>query len=159
MTVLGALAGAAVGTIVLTTVLRAASELQWTRMDLPFLLGTMFTEDRTRAGRLGYVLHAGAGLVFGLMYAGIFVALGRSGWVLGGLLGVLHGLIAGTAVVEVLVPLAHRRVGSASSGADRPALLEPPGFLMLNYGRMTPVVTVPAHVLYGALVGGFASLL
>lgn len=29
---------------------------------------------------------------------------------------------------------------------------------MLNYGRMTPVVTVPAHMLYGALVGGFASL-
>lgn len=159
MTVLGSLAGAFVGTIVLTSVLRLASELKWTRIDIPFLLGTMFTPNRTRAQWLGYVLHAAAGLVFGLMYAGIFVALGRSGWVLGALLGVLHGLVAGTAVVEILVPLAHRRVGSASSGADRPALLEPPGFLMLNYGRMTPVVTVPAHALYGTLVGGFASLL
>lgn len=80
----------------------------------------MFTKNRTRAKWLGYVLHAAAGLVFGLMYAGIFVALGRSGWLLGALLGVLHGLVAGTAVVEILVPLAHRRVGSASSARTDP---------------------------------------
>lgn len=159
MTVLGALAGAFVGTLVLTTVLRAASELQWTRMDLPFLLGTMVAEDRRRAEWLGYVLHAAAGLVFGLVYAGIFVALGRSGWLLGALLGILHGLVAGSAIATAFVPLAHPRVGSESSAAHRPALLEPPGFLMLNYGPMTPVVGVPAHALYGALVGGFASLL
>lgn len=159
MTVLGALAGAFVGTLVLTSALRLASALRWTRIDIPFLLGTMFTANRTRAKWLGYVLHALAGLVFGLMYAGIFVTLGRSGWLLGALLGVLHGLIAGTAIVGILFPLAHTRVGSTSSAADGPALLEPPGFLMLNYGRMTPAVTVPAHVLYGTLVGGFASLL
>jgi hypothetical protein len=36
--------------------------------------------------------------------------------------------------------------------------LEPPGFLMLNYGRRTPIVSVLAHVAYGAIVGGFTSL-
>jgi hypothetical protein len=38
----GAIAGGFVGTLVLTSGLRAASELRLTRMDLPFLLGTVF---------------------------------------------------------------------------------------------------------------------
>jgi hypothetical protein len=42
------------------------------------------------------------------------------------------------------------------AAAGTAPLLEPPGFLLLNYGRQTPVVTVLAHVAYGALVGGFA---
>jgi hypothetical protein len=37
-------------------------------------------------------------------------------------------------------------------------LLEPPGFLMRNYGRGTPIATVLAHIAYGAIVGGFASI-
>ena len=32
-------------------------------------------------------------------------------------------------------------------------LLEPPGFLMLNYGRNTFVVTLASHVAFGAIVG------
>ena len=39
----GALAGGFIGTLVLTTGLRAATELRLTRIDLPFLLGTVFT--------------------------------------------------------------------------------------------------------------------
>jgi hypothetical protein len=30
--------------------------------------------------------------------------------------------------------------------------------MMLNYGRRTPLVTIAAHVVYGAVVGGFAGL-
>jgi hypothetical protein len=37
-------------------------------------------------------------------------------------------------------------------------MLEPPGFLLVNYGRQTPLATVLAHVAYGAIVGGFVSL-
>jgi hypothetical protein len=29
---------------------------------------------------------------------------------------------------------------------------------MMNYGRSTPVVNLVAHILYGAIVGGVASL-
>ena len=36
-------------------------------------------------------------------------------------------------------------------------MLEPAGFLLLNYGRRTPLVTLAAHVVYGAIVGGFVS--
>jgi hypothetical protein len=42
--------------------------------------------------------------------------------------------------------------------AQRRPLLEPPGFLMRNYGRGTPTATLLAHVAYGAIVGGFASI-
>ena len=44
------------------------------------------------------------------------------------------------------------------SSIDSTALLEPPGFLMLNYGRGSPLVSLGAHIAYGALVGGFAAL-
>jgi len=33
--------------------------------------------------------------------------------------------------------------------------LEPPGFMALNYGRRTPLVTLLAHVLFGAILGTF----
>jgi hypothetical protein len=33
--------------------------------------------------------------------------------------------------------------------------LEPPGFMALNYGYATPVTTLAAHALYGAVLGGF----
>jgi hypothetical protein len=157
MIVLWSLVGAAAGTIVLSTALRLASELQLTRMDMPFLVGTMVTDDREHAKRIGLGLHAVAGLSFGLVYAGIFAATGRSGWLLGAALGVLHGLVAGTAVVETLVPFAHRRIGSPATSSPESPVLEPPGFLMLNYGRATPVVNAVAHAAYGALVGGLAS--
>jgi hypothetical protein len=49
-------------------------------------------------------------------------------------------------------------MGTPFTTAAETPLLEPPGFLMLNYGRRTPVVTVVLHVVYGALVGGFHSL-
>jgi hypothetical protein len=49
MTVWGALAGGFAGTLVMTTLLRAASELGLTRIDIPFLLGTAVSVDRTRA--------------------------------------------------------------------------------------------------------------
>jgi hypothetical protein len=32
-------------------------------------------------------------------------------------------------------------------------VLEPPGLLALNYGAGTPVVTLVAHLVYGAVLG------
>jgi hypothetical protein len=154
----GAVAGGFVGTLVLTTALRAASELGLTRMDLPFLLGTAFTADRARAKALGYVLHFIAGQVFALIYFAIFSAISRSGFLLGALFGLLHGLFSSTALVNVLLPVVHPRMGTSFSAADSQPLLEPPGFLMRNYGSRTLLVTIIVHVAYGAIVGGFISL-
>ena len=156
MSIWGALAGGFAGTLVLTTILRGASELRLTRMDLPFLLGTAFTANRLRAKALGYALHFLAGLVFALVYYAIFSAIDESGWWLGAVFGLVHALFAGTALVNLLLPLVHPRMGSPLTGANSTALLEPPGFLMLNYGRNTFLVTLVAHIVYGAIIGGGA---
>jgi hypothetical protein len=158
MTVSAALAGGFVGTLVLTTALRTANELGLTRVDLPFLLGTAVTGDRARAKALGYLLHLVAGELFALIYYAIFAAIDSSGWLLGALLGLLHGIVSATALVSILLPAVHPRMGSALSAADSNPLLEPPGFLLLNYGRGTPIATLVAHIAYGAIVGGFASI-
>ena len=157
MTVWGALAGGFVGTLVLTTMLRGASELRLTRIDLPFLLGTVLVTDRKRAKSLGYILHFLFGFTFALGYFAIFSEIGRSGWLLGAALGLAHGAFAGTALVNILLPVVHPRMGNQMSAADSVALLEPPGFLMMNYGRRTPVVVLLAHVAYGTIVGGFVA--
>ncbi len=158
MSVWGALAGGFAGTLVLTTALRAGNELNLTRIDLPFLLGTAFTDDRTRAKAIGYVLHFVVGLAFALTYWAIFLAIDRSGWWLGAVFGLVHGLFSGTALTNILLPLIHPRMGRPSTAAPSVALLEPPGFMMLNYGRQTPLVSLGAHIAFGALVGGFVSL-
>jgi hypothetical protein len=158
MSVWGALAGGFAGTLVLTTAQRAGNELHLTRMDLPFLLGTAFSDNRTRAKAIGYVLHFVVGMAFALLYYAIFVALDRSGWWLGATFGLAHGLFSGTALINILLPLVHPRMGTSSTAAPSVALVEPPGFMMLNYGLQTPLVSLTAHVAFGALVGGFVSL-
>jgi hypothetical protein len=153
----GALAGGFIGTLLLTTGLRAATELRLTRIDLPFLLGTVFSADRTRARALGYVLHFVFGLLFAGVYYLVFAALDQASWWLGSLLGVAHALFAATALVGVLLPLVHPRMGTPFSAADSAPLLEPPGFLLLNYGTRTPMVMLVSHVIYGAIVGAAAA--
>ena len=58
----------------------------------------------------------------------------------------------------MLLPTVHPRMGDPMTSADRVALLEAPGFLMLNYGIATPVVMLVAHIAYGAIVGGFSAM-
>lgn len=157
MTIWGALAGGFVGTLVLTSGLRAATELRLTRMDLPFLLGTAVSSDRVRARALGYALHFLAGLAFASLYYLVFQAIGESSWWLGALLGLVHGFFAGGALVNILLPLVHPRMGTESSAANSHPLLEPPGFLLQNYGASTPVVTLAVHLVYGAIVGAFTA--
>ena len=154
----GAMAGGFIGTLVLTTLLRAASELRLTRIDLPFLLGTVVTTDRLRAKALGYLFHFFFGFFFALGYYALFRALGRAGWSLGLAFGLVHGVFTGSALVNVLLPVVHPRMGTPLSSIESEALLEPPGFMMLNYGRGSPLASLVAHVAYGALVGGFAAL-
>ena len=84
--------------------------------------------------------------------------LRSGGWWLGATFGLAHGVFSGTALVDTLLPLVHPRMGTRSTAAPSVALLEPPGFLMLNYGARTPLVALAAHVAYGAIVGGFLSL-
>ena len=156
MTVWAALAGGFVGTIVLTSSLRFAQETGLTRMDIPLLLGTVFTSNRSRANFIGYAVHFVNGLLFALLYYLVFRAVGHAGWLFGLALGAVHALFAGGALVSVLLPAVHPRMGTPWSDSEETPLLEPPGFLLENYGSRTAIGNLGAHLLYGAIVGGFA---
>jgi hypothetical protein len=153
----GALVGGAVGTILLTSGLRVAQELGMTRMDIPLLLGTVFTDRRGRASVIGYAVHFANGLLFALGYYAIFRAVGHAGWLFGAALGLVHASLAGGALLTVLLPAVHPRMGSPWTDATETPLLEAPGFLLMNYGRRTALWTLLGHVMYGAIVGGFAA--
>jgi hypothetical protein len=157
VTLWGALAGGLVGTVVLTSGLRIAQELGWTRMDIPLLLGTAFTDNRSRASVFGYALHFVNGLLFALVYYAIFRAVGQAGWGFGAALGLVHAMFSGGALITVLLPAIHPRMGTPWSDAEETPLLEPPGFMLVNYGRRTALWTLVVHVVYGAIVGGFAA--
>jgi hypothetical protein len=157
MTLAGALAGGFVGTLVLTTSLRLAQVAGLTRMDIPLLLGTAFTESRSRASAIGYALHFLNGQIFALGYWTIFVAVDQAGWLFGGVLGLVHAAFAGGALVNILLPAVHPRMGTRWTDASQTPLLEPPGFMLWNYGRHTALVTMLGHIAYGSIVGGFSA--
>jgi hypothetical protein len=148
-----ALAGGFVATLVLTTMMRGASEVGITRMDLPFLLGTVLTENRRKAKAIGYALHFALGVAFAVLYGVCFQVLGRSTWWLGALLGIVHALFTLVVLVNILLPVVHPRMGTPETAADEIALIEPPGFLMLNYGRNSALVAIASHIAYGAIIG------
>jgi hypothetical protein len=153
-----AVAGGLVGTLVFSTIVKAATEVHLTRMDLALLLGTAVTENRRKATAIGYVFHFILGVAFAGAYVGFFAIIGRTSWWIGALVGVLHAIFTATVLVNVLLPVVHPRMATPETAANEIALIEPPGFLMLNYGRSTFLVSLAAHVAYGAVVGWVARL-
>ncbi|MGQ0811880.1 MAG: hypothetical protein ACT4OO_11750 [Nitrospiraceae bacterium] len=138
----------------LTTIMRASQALHLTRIDVPFLLGTMLSPNRDRAKIIGFVIHFLNGWWMAFLYAAFFHTLGFSAWWLGGVMGLAHAAFV-LIVVLPLLPGLHPHMASEFQGPELTRLLEPPGFLALNYGYQTPVVTVVAHIAYGMILGGF----
>lgn len=142
-----------IATAALTTLMEAAQGLGLTRMAVPFILGTMFTPDRTRAGVIGVGVQFANGWAFSVVYALVFESLHRATWWLGAVGGLAHGL----AVLSILLPVLpglHPRMANEERGPEPTRALEPPGFLGLHYGRRTPLVALLAHIVYGAILGG-----
>jgi hypothetical protein len=139
-------------TAALSGVMFGAQRLGYSRLSLPFLLGTLFTGERAAANALGLVLYLLGGWLFGFVYYFIFTAIGRSGWVLGTAIGIVHGLVL-LVMLLPLLPYLHPRMASEYEGPSRGRRLQPPGFLALNYGYRTPLTTLVAHALYGAILG------
>ena len=138
--------------VVFTTLLAASQGLGFTRMNIPFLLGTMVTPDRDRARIYGVLLHLVIGAVISLLYLTAFHASGGATWWKGVLFGAVQGAFFLTFGVSLL-PGLHPRMASESEGPTAVRLLEPPGFLGLNYGPRTPVSIFAAHLVWGALLG------
>ena len=141
-------------TVVMTTTMAAGQGLGFTRMSLPFLVGTIFTTARDRAMVVGVAAHFVNGLLFALLYASVFESMGRATLWSGAGIGLVHALFVLTVGMAVL-PGIHPHMVSEYYGPTPNRLLQPPGFMALNYGRRTPVVTILAHVLYGGILGAF----
>jgi hypothetical protein len=144
-------------TMVLTTVIFTAQALGLTRIDMPFILGTMVTPDRDRAKVIGYLAHITNGWIFAVIYALYFEDVRRVTWWLGATAGALQGVVVVAALLPLL-PAIHPRMVSDFRGPEPARMLEPPGFLAANYGRSTPLLTIAAHALYGAIIGGLYRL-
>ncbi len=144
-------------TLVMTTISEVTQGLGLTRMNIPFLLGTMITPDRDRAKLYGFVLHVLSGWSFSLVYVFIFVSLGAAGWWRGAIIGVVHAVVLLVGVMNLL-PGLHARMASEQHGPEAGNLLEPPGFLALNYGASTPFAIIFSHAIFGAILGAFYHL-
>jgi len=141
-----------VGTVVLTTIMSGSQGLRLTRMNLPYMLGTMFTPSRDRAKLVGFLVHLLDGWIFSLLYVAAFHALGMATWWLGLAFGFVHASFVLTAGMQFL-PGLHPRMASEHHGPTVVRRLEPPGFLALNYGARTPVSVLVAHLAFGWILG------
>ncbi|MHC2990501.1 hypothetical protein OB13_02480 [Pontibacter sp. HJ8] len=141
-------------TLILTMLMAASRPLGLTRMDLPFLLGTLFTSNRNKAPLFGFAAHLVMGWLFALLYGTAFEQSGLSTWWFGMAIGFVHGGF----ILSVGLPLftsLHPRIANPYQGPTPTRQLEPPGFLALNYGRGTPLVSILAHLVYGGVLGMF----
>jgi len=138
-------------TVVMTTIIATTQGLGMTRMNLPYILGTMVTRDRDRAKLYGIGLHILNGWVFSLLYVLIFHFWGASWWH-GAVIGFVHAAFVLVVLMPAL-PGLHPAMASERRGPTVVRQLEPPGFLALNYGLQTPVTVVVAHIVFGIILG------
>jgi uncharacterized membrane protein YagU involved in acid resistance len=145
-----------VATLALTSVMAGSQGLRLTRMNLPYMLGSIFTPNRDRANLIGFVVHLVNGWVFSLAYVAAFHSWGRATWWAGAAVGLVQAIFVLTVLVSLL-PSIHPRMASEQKGPTVTRQLEPPGFLALNYGYQTALSVVLAHLIYGAILGAFYS--
>ena len=133
------------GTAVMTALMYMA-RVMGIRMDMPRILGLMFTKPENKAATyiVGFMAHFMNGVIFAVMYAYLFAVLGVSGWTWGLGFGLVHGIMAGTAMG--MMHLVHPNMGP---GKAIPAL----GLFAKNINRMAPVGLIMLHLVYGAIVG------
>lgn len=141
-------------TIVLTTLQASTRVLGWTRMDIPFLLGTAFCSNRDRAKWIGALIHIINGWIFAFVYIQAFESVKLATFWFGAIIGIAHSAFVLTIGMAIL-PSFHPRMASEEDGPQPTRMLEPPGFLALHYGTQTPIATVLSHLIYGSILGFF----
>ena len=141
-------------TLILTTIMVTAKYLGFTRIDLPFMVGTVFTDSRDKAVRLGFFCHLMIGWIFAFIYSAAFEASGIHTWWFGAAIGFVHAAFVLSGGLLILNSF-HPRMARPFQGPTPARVLEPPGFLALNYGRGTPIVSFLAHIVYGGVLGFF----
>ncbi len=148
---ISALVGGMLGAAVLNTLLQGSQRLRLSRINFPYLLGTIFTLNRDKAKWIGMILHFVLAVFFALLYAVGFHIFHRSDWWLGALFGALH---ASFLLIVVLpeFPAFHPHMASEHQGPMHLKQLEPPGFMGLHYGFHTPLTIYISHIVFGIVV-------
>lgn len=146
-----------VATIAMTAILEGSQGLGLSRLSLPFLLGSVFSNNRSTAMVLGITLYVLGGWAFAFLYFLFFASLGVYTWWIGAITGLVHGAFLLVCAMPVL-PYVHPRVASEYNGVSLGRQLEPPGFLAINYGYQTPLTTLLAHSVYGGVLGACVQL-
>jgi hypothetical protein len=146
-----------IATVAMTAIMQASQGLGWSRLSLPFLVGTFFTAKRDHATVVGFAVYIAGGLLFAFLYDALFASIALGTWWFGALAGLVHGFFL-LVVALPLLPFIHPRMASEYHGASVRRQLEPPGFMALNYGYGTPVSTLLGQVAYGAVLGAFVQL-
>ena len=132
-------------TVVLTTLMASSQGLGLTRMNIPYILGTMFTVDRDRAKALGVLIHLLNGWMFSLVYVAAFHLWGGPTWWKGALIGLVH---AGFVLAYVLKGEVMTRIsgqGPAKIYKTGEMFFEPPG--SVHEESANPSRTEPAQLL------------
>ena len=142
-----------IATAAMTGIMQGAQGLGLSRLSIHFMVGTIFSGNRRIATVIGVSLYVLGGWAFAFLYFLALASLNLLTWWAGGLLGLLHGAILLVAALP-LFPFIHPRMASDFDAPVAKPLLEPPGFLALNYGGGTPVTMLLAQSAYGALIGG-----
>jgi len=145
-------------TAVLTAIMGMSQGFGWSRISLPYMIGTLVSKHRSGAMIGGMALHFIVGVVFAFAYIGIFVSINIGTWWFGGLLGFIHGAFV-LSVAMPLFPSLHPQMAGKHHGPTPTRRLEPPGFFGLNYGNVTPFITLAAHILYGIILGAAYGLM
>lgn len=159
--VLPALVAGLIGTGVMSALMAMAASMGMTKMPpMPLLTGSMMSGDRAKASRMGTMVHyiVMGTVMFGLVYAGLFTAIGSASVVVGVGIGLAHGVLVG-AMAMPMMALVHPRMSEAS-GADRAVVTEEageiriaaPGFFGIKWGVMTPMGMIVGHVVFGVVV-------
>lgn len=144
------------GSIVFLIIISFFQGIQLTRINFPFILGTAITKNRNATHVLGLILHFLFGWIFALIYILGFYEIGFSSYWLGLIFGFIHGAFFLT-VGATFLPALHPRMASEKTGPSAKKKIEPPGFLGLNYGYLTPVFVMFAHLAYGTIIGLYGS--
>lgn len=141
-----AILGGFLGTLAFTILMYAAPTMGLPPMDLPTLLGTMFTTNMSLAFALGLVMHFLIGSVILALVYSLFVAdvLPGPSWLRGVTYGVAVWLVA-MAVVMPMIGAVHPLVASG--------MMPAPGFFVSSMGPMAAIGSLIGHLAYGAILG------
>ena len=141
----------------MTTILQGSQGLGLSRLSMPFLAGTMFTANRSRAVSVGFIAYTIGGWLFAMLYFLFFASIGLASWWLGAAARVACTGSFLLICVLPLLPYVHPRMASEYDGPRRHST-RAARLSRAELRPRTPLTTLLAQAVYGATLGGLCQL-